>query len=77
MEPGDEIFEKFGHNALRVTDAATGTDALFNYGVFTFENNFFYRFLKGDRGLLGRSLAAQRKRSTATQPTTVPSGRRS
>jgi hypothetical protein len=48
MEPGDEIFEKFGHNAILVHDAAAGADDLFNYGVFTFENNFFYRFLKGD-----------------------------
>jgi hypothetical protein len=48
MEPGDEIFEKFGHNAILVHDAAAGTDDLFNYGVFTFENNFYYRFLKGD-----------------------------
>ena len=48
MEGGDEIFEKFGHNAILVHDAAAKTDDLFNYGVFTFENNFYYRFLKGD-----------------------------
>jgi hypothetical protein len=49
IEPGDEIFEKFAHNAIRVRDASAGTDLLYNYGVFDFDQSrFFYRFLKGD-----------------------------
>src|SRR4051812_47276231 len=48
IEPGDEIFEKFGHNAIRVQDAFSGTDLLYNYGVFDFfEHNFVIKFLKG------------------------------
>jgi hypothetical protein len=49
IEPGDEIFEKFGHNAIRVRDAFTGADMLYNYGVFDFfEHGFVVKFLKGE-----------------------------
>lgn len=46
---GDAIFERFGHNALRVRDAATGFDFAYNWGMFSFEQpNFLGRFLSGD-----------------------------
>jgi len=49
IEPGDEIFEKFAHNAIRIRDETAGTDLLYNYGVFDFDQSrFFYKFLKGD-----------------------------
>jgi hypothetical protein len=49
IEPGDEIFEKFAHNAIRVRDASAGTDLVYNYGVFDFDQRrFYYKFLKGD-----------------------------
>jgi hypothetical protein len=49
MEPGDEIFEKFGHNAILVHDAFSNSNDLFNYGVFDFSaSNFYYKFLKGE-----------------------------
>jgi hypothetical protein len=49
IEPGDEIFEKFAHNAIRVRDASAGTDLLYNYGVFDFDQSrFIYKYIKGD-----------------------------
>ena len=47
--PGDAVFERFGHNALRVVDEATGTDLAYNWGMFSFdEPNFLGRFLSGN-----------------------------
>lgn len=47
--PGDLVFERFGHNALRITDLATGSDLAYNWGMFSFaEPNFLGRFLSGD-----------------------------
>ena len=46
---GDAVFERFGHNALRVQDSATGVDLAYNWGMFSFEQpNFLGRFLSGD-----------------------------
>lgn len=46
---GDLVFERFGHNALRVRDSATGQDLAYNWGMFSFdEPNFLGRFLSGD-----------------------------
>ena len=46
---GDAVFERFGHNALRVHDTATGLDLAYNWGMFSFEQpNFLGRFLSGD-----------------------------
>lgn len=47
--PGDFVFERFGHNALRVQDSATGMDVAYNWGMFDFQQpNFLGRFLSGD-----------------------------
>lgn len=47
--PGDDVFERFGHNAIRVRDSSTGTDLAYNWGMFSFEDpNFIPRFLSGD-----------------------------
>ncbi len=46
--PGDAVWERFGHNALRVLDTETGRDAAYNWGVFDFDQvDFIPRFLKG------------------------------
>ncbi len=46
---GDAVFERFGHNALRVRDTIAGTDLAYNWGMFSFEQpNFLGRFLSGD-----------------------------
>ena len=48
MGPGDAIWEKFGHNAIWISDAARGTDLAYNYGMFDFaEPGFLQRFLAG------------------------------
>ena len=48
IEPGDLIWELFGHNALVVRDAETGYEAAFNYGIFNPRGvGFYVSFLKG------------------------------
>ena len=49
MGPGDAVWERFGHNALRVYDPLTGEDVTYNYGMFDFAAEDFYpRFFRGD-----------------------------
>ncbi len=48
MGPGSLVYERFGHNALWVQDALRGTDQLYNYGLFDFQQeNFILRFVQG------------------------------
>lgn len=47
--PGDAIFERYGHNAIRVRDTVTGSDLAYNWGMFSFEDpGFLRRFLGGE-----------------------------
>lgn len=49
-DPGPEIFELYGHQAVRVSGRVGGrqVDAVFNYGMFDFNSpGFVYRFVKG------------------------------
>jgi hypothetical protein len=49
MGHGDEIWERFGHNAIRIVDAARGTDSVYNWGTFDFHQpNFLQRFMTGN-----------------------------
>lgn len=49
FENGAEIFERFGHNAIIVTDRLTGDSRAYNWGVFDFaQPNFLTRFMTGD-----------------------------
>lgn len=51
--PGTDVYSMYGHTAIRVSDPAMGLDAVFNYGVFSFETpNFMYRFAKGQTDYL-------------------------
>jgi len=43
----NEIFNAFGHSAIRVVDSAQGIDYFYNYGVFTFDDNFYLNFARG------------------------------
>lgn len=46
--PGQVYWERFGHDAILVRDAATGEETLYNYGIFDFtESNFFLNFIRG------------------------------
>ena len=47
--PGNEIYELFGHTALRYQNFTRGADVVFNYGMFSFNTpHFVYRFVKGE-----------------------------
>ncbi|MCC6929230.1 MAG: DUF4105 domain-containing protein [Gemmatimonadaceae bacterium] len=49
MGQGDLLWERFGHNALGIRDTRTGTDVVFNWGMFSFEQpGFLPRFLRGE-----------------------------
>lgn len=46
---GEEVFEKFGHNALIVWDDVMAQPLVYNWGMFDFaQPNFIGRFLTGD-----------------------------
>jgi hypothetical protein len=47
--PGEELYQAFGHSAIRVRDDFLGIDRLYNFGVFDFETpNFYVKFAHGD-----------------------------
>jgi hypothetical protein len=47
--PGEEVWERFGHNALWIHDGQRGTDIAWNWGLFDFaQPDFLQRFLSGD-----------------------------
>lgn len=46
--PGDEVYQLYGHTALRVRDLRGNQDFVFNYGVFDFNTpHFTWRFVLG------------------------------
>src|SRR5687767_2610231 len=48
MGPGDQVWEKFGHNAIWVHDPERGADTAYNYGMFDFrQENFILNFARG------------------------------
>src|SRR6266567_1075288 len=48
MGNGSEVWELFGHNAIWIHDARSGTDAVWNWGVFNSRvPHFILHFLKG------------------------------
>ena len=47
--PGDELYARYGHTAIRVLDETNGMDITFNYGIFDFNTDHFYwKFVKGE-----------------------------
>lgn len=47
--PGEQVWERFGHNALWIHDGRAGTDIAWNWGLFDFaQPDFLQRFLSGD-----------------------------
>lgn len=47
--PGHEVYELYGHTALRVENLTSGEDVVFNYGIFSFSQpNFVWRFVRGE-----------------------------
>ena len=46
--PGEELYEAFGHTAIRIHDSSLGFDAVYNYGIFDFNQpNFYWNFVQG------------------------------
>jgi hypothetical protein len=46
---GEEVFDRFGHAAIRVRNGSTGLDSAWNWGMFDFNSpNFIPRFLTGE-----------------------------
>ena len=46
--PGNELYSIFGHTALRIIDSTNGSDIIYNYGTFDFEDpNFLIKFTRG------------------------------
>lgn len=46
--PGAELYEAFGHSALRIKDPVLQLDLIYNYGIFDFNApNFYSNFTKG------------------------------
>ena len=49
MGHGGRLWERFGHNSIRIVDAALGTDSVYNWGTFDFQQpNFLQRFMTGN-----------------------------
>ncbi|TXD52856.1 MULTISPECIES: DUF4105 domain-containing protein [unclassified Polaribacter] len=47
--PGTELYEAFGHAAIRVKDPVLKLDLIYNYGMFDFNQpNFYTNFAKGN-----------------------------
>lgn len=47
--PGDNLYSLFGHTALRIIEKNLGTDIIYNWGTFDFdEPNFYGKFMKGN-----------------------------
>lgn len=49
VDVADESHTLYGHTALRIQDATTHFDVIYNYGMFDFRTeNFILKFVKGD-----------------------------
>lgn len=47
-KPGTELYSVFGHSALRIVDSTVGTDIVYNFGTFDFNDPSFYsKFVLG------------------------------
>jgi len=43
-----ELYSAFGHTAVRVYDSEQAIDLFYNYGVFSFDQNFYLNFARGE-----------------------------
>ena len=47
--PGEELYARYGHTAIRVNDPTNDLDVVFNYGIFDFNTDHFYwKFVRGE-----------------------------
>lgn len=48
MSSGDQVWEKFGHNAIWIHDDLRGSDVVYHWGLFDFaDENFLPNFIRG------------------------------
>ena len=48
IAPTNELYNQFGHTAIRISDPITGVDYCYNYGVYDFDTpNFYSKFIRG------------------------------
>jgi hypothetical protein len=48
---GELVFERFGHNAIWIHEGVFGTDVMYDWGNFSFQQpHFLQRFLSGVAG---------------------------
>src|SRR5437868_2832248 len=48
--PGRELYTTFAHSALRIVDSSQPrpyNDVVFNYGTFNFDEDFYFKFIRG------------------------------
>ena len=45
--PGDELYSIFGHSALLIYDPEFSIQNVYNYGTFSFDDDFYKKFTKG------------------------------
>ena len=47
--PGKEVYQLYGHTALRCENFTQKQDVVFNYGIFSFRQpHFVWRFVRGE-----------------------------
>lgn len=47
--PGEELYARYGHTALRVCDPQMPVDLICNYGIFSFDvDHFYWKFVRGE-----------------------------
>ena len=44
---GDELYSAFGHSALLISDPELSIQHVYNYGTFSFDDDFYAKFTKG------------------------------
>ena len=47
--PGEAVYAKFGHSAIRIYDPEAHIDVVFHYGIFDYNTEWFIpKFVKGE-----------------------------
>ncbi len=45
---GDEVYVKFGHTAIRISDPVNNLDLVYNFGMFEFDDEIILKFINRD-----------------------------
>src|SRR5690606_19036608 len=46
--PGTDIHSHFGHTAIRFVDSSQHIDIVYNFGMFSYSDDFVYNFVQGE-----------------------------